>query len=217
MAARVEWLQKEYYRVLGVTETATDKEITGAYRRLARRLHPDANPDGGTAERFSDVATAYQVLHDPAQRREYDRVRRMDPVPGAGHGRSGGAGPGDPTIRVRRPGDAGARGARPRDRRWQDLFDDAATGQSARWTGSPRRGQDLTAELTLTFEDAVRGTTGQLTVAEEQHCAVCGAAAGNRACCRRAAPAAPGPGCGAPPGRSPRGSPPESRTGRRSG
>ena len=77
MVASAEWLGADYYRVLGVPETATAKEITAAYRRLARRLHPDAQPDGEDGAAFRDVAAAYAVLHDERERREYDEFRRL--------------------------------------------------------------------------------------------------------------------------------------------
>ena len=78
MAAQREWLEKDYYKVLGVSDTATPKEITSAYRKLARQLHPDANPGDPTAEeRFKSVSEAYAVLSDPEQRKEYDQVRRL--------------------------------------------------------------------------------------------------------------------------------------------
>src|SRR5665213_1983410 len=88
MAAQREWFEKDYYKVLGVVSTATDKEITRAYRKLAKQYHPDANP--GTEDRFKEIAAAYDVLGDPAKRKEYDEVRRMGPATagfgGAGYG-----------------------------------------------------------------------------------------------------------------------------------
>ena len=78
MAPQREWFEKDYYKVLGVTEKASEKDITSAYRRLAKKLHPDANP--GSEDRFKEVSAAYDVLGDPARRKEYDEVRRMGPV-----------------------------------------------------------------------------------------------------------------------------------------
>ncbi|HMX66937.1 MAG TPA: DnaJ domain-containing protein, partial [Microthrixaceae bacterium] len=89
-----EWFEKNYYAVLGVSETAAQKDITKAYRQLARQLHPDANPDDPVAEeRFKEVSAAYEVVGDPDKREQYDEVRRMGPV-GAGFGGPGGFGPG---------------------------------------------------------------------------------------------------------------------------
>ena len=75
MAAQREWLEKDYYEVLGVARTATDKEITRAYRKLAKQFHPDANP--GAEDRFKEISAAYDVLGDAAKRKEYDEVRRL--------------------------------------------------------------------------------------------------------------------------------------------
>ncbi len=81
MAAQREWFEKDYYKILGVSDTATAKEITKAYRKLARELHPDKNPGNAAAEeRFKAVSAAYDVLGDETKRAEYDEVRRLGPV-----------------------------------------------------------------------------------------------------------------------------------------
>src|ERR687893_2718414 len=91
MAPSREWFEKDYYAVLGVPETASQKDITKAYRKLARETHPDANP--GSEERFKEVSAAYDVIGDPEKRKEYDEVRKLGPV-GAGFGGPGGPGAG---------------------------------------------------------------------------------------------------------------------------
>src|SRR5579872_7297345 len=94
MAPQREWFEKDYYKVLGVADTATAKEIGRAYRKLAKQYHPDANP--GSEEKFKEVSAAYDVLGDEAKRKEYDEVRRLGPAanmfggPGAGGGGFGG-------------------------------------------------------------------------------------------------------------------------------
>src|ERR1700722_15080897 len=86
MAPQREWFEKDYYKVLGVPDTATDKEIGKAYRKLAKQYHPDANP--GSEDRFKEISAAYDVLGDSARRKEYDEVRRLGPAgnPFAGMG-----------------------------------------------------------------------------------------------------------------------------------
>ena len=75
MAAQREWFEKDYYQVLGVAADASQKDITKAYRKLARELHPDKNPgNAGAEERFKEVSAAYDVLGDEAKRAEYDEV-----------------------------------------------------------------------------------------------------------------------------------------------
>ena len=86
MAAQREWFEKDYYAVLDVSSTASSKEITKAYRKLARSHHPDAN--GGNDERFKEVSAAYDVLGDSTKRGEYDEARRVGPS-GAGGFASG--------------------------------------------------------------------------------------------------------------------------------
>ncbi|MHB8681473.1 MAG: molecular chaperone DnaJ [Acidimicrobiales bacterium] len=166
MVAQREWLEKDYYAVLGVPQGATDKEITRAYRKLAKQYHPDANP--GSEDRFKEISAAYDVLGDEAKRKEYDEVRRL----GAsglgglgGFGAPGGfGGPGGATFRIDDLGDlsdlfgglGGFGGRRPRNAR-----------------GGPRRGADVEAELHLSFEDGVRGVTTSVNVAGEARCETC--------------------------------------------
>ena len=82
MAAQREWFEKDYYGVLGVSSTASPKEITKAYRKLARSHHPDAK--GGNEARFKEVSAAYDVLGDDAKREEYDEARRIGPSAAGG-------------------------------------------------------------------------------------------------------------------------------------
>jgi len=166
VAAQREWLEKDYYKTLGVPDTATDKELTRAYRKLAKQYHPDANPQ--SEDKFKEISAAYDVLGDPAKRKEYDEVRRLG---SAGFAGGGFGGPGGTTFRVEDLGDLG------------DLFGNlGGFGRRGRG-GGPRRGDDIEAELHLSFEDAVRGVTTAVNVAGEARCETChgsGAAPGTK-------------------------------------
>src|SRR2546421_1998908 len=90
MAPQREWFEKDYYKALGVSPSATEREIKAAYRKLSKQHHPDANK--GSEEKFKDISAAYDVLRDPARRKEYDEVRAMGPMAnpfGAGAGAGG--------------------------------------------------------------------------------------------------------------------------------
>ena len=171
MSAQREWFEKDYYQALGVEKSATAKEITKAYRKLARDLHPDKNPDDAVAEeKFKAVAAAYDVLGDEAKRKEYDEVRSMGPMGPMG-GR--GAGPGGFTFNVEDMGGAGGLG---------DLFGNMfgrgapggghGRGGAASGVG-PRRGADITAQLTVDFKDAVHGITTTLYLTTDAQCSTC--------------------------------------------
>ncbi len=167
MAAQREWFEKDYYKVLGVSANATDKEITRAYRKLAKQYHPDANP--GAEERFKEISDAYDVLGDAQRRKEYDEVRRLGPMAG-GFGAPGGAS--GTTFRVEDLGDLG------------DLFGGLFGGRGRRRGRGPQRGADIEATLHLSFEDAVRGVTASVNVPQDVRCRTCqgtGAAPGTKA------------------------------------
>ncbi|MCY3578757.1 MAG: DnaJ domain-containing protein [bacterium] len=150
MDVKREWLETDYYKVLGVSSSASDKEITKAYRKLARKLHPDANPDDAKAEeRFKEVSAAYDVLGDGERRAQYDQVRHMGPM-------NFQAGPGGFTME----GDLA------------DIFSAFMGGGRFDRGGPPfsgqsraMRGHDLQAHLTLDFGEAVQGVTTDVTLA----------------------------------------------------
>jgi molecular chaperone DnaJ len=160
MAPQREWFEKDYYKVLGVPEGATQKEITRAYRKLAKENHPDANP--GREERFKEISAAYDVLGDAEKRKEYDEVRRMGPA-AAGFGGGGQGG-----FRVEDLGDFGDI--------FGNLFGRGGGGRGSRTTSrgtGPQRGADLETELHLSFDDAVAGVTTTVNLTSETGCAVC--------------------------------------------
>jgi len=158
---RKEWLEKDYYATLGVSKDASEAEIKKAYRKLARRYHPDSNPDDPAAEaKFKEINEAYEVLSDAETRKEYDHAREMGYFVGGPGGASqyvrvedlfGGAG-GATTIEDLLGGFGDLFGAGSRSRR--------------RTTRQPRpaKGADLQADLGLTFHEALAGTTKELNV-----------------------------------------------------
>ena len=88
--AQREWVEKDFYKELGVSSDASADEIKRAYRKLARDLHPDTNSDPSAAERFKAVSEAHSVLSDAAKRKEYDETRRLFADGGFGRGRFNG-------------------------------------------------------------------------------------------------------------------------------
>ncbi|HZA39813.1 MAG TPA: DnaJ C-terminal domain-containing protein [Actinomycetota bacterium] len=146
MASR-DWLEKDFYKVLGVDEKASKEEIKRAYRKLAQKYHPDANKGDETAERrFKEISEAHSILSNDEKRKEYDELRRYAGAGGSpfgfrpGSGRDGRVDFGDIFG-----GDVG------------DIFGDIF-GFGPR----ERRGQDLETEAHLSFEEAVEGSTFEL-------------------------------------------------------
>ncbi len=173
MAAQREWFEKDYYKVLGVPQSATETEIRRAYRKLAKENHPDANP--GKEERFKEISAAYDVLSEPSKRKEYDEIRRLGPMAANGGGFPGGAGG---------PGGPGGSPFNVRTENLGDLFGDllgrfgaggaGGAGGRARTTTSPgQRGEDVEAELHLSFLDALNGVTTAVNVTSEAPCSTC--------------------------------------------
>jgi molecular chaperone DnaJ len=165
MAPQREWLEKDYYQALGVSDDASADDIKKAYRKLARENHPDANPDDPSAEqRFKDVGEAYAVLSDPSKRREYDELRRLG---AAGFvGGNGGARGGDPFAGGFAGGDLG-------DLLGQMFGQGGAARAGARAPRRARRGRDLRAEVHLSFEDALAGVRTTLRITGDGACDTC--------------------------------------------
>src|SRR3712207_5281143 len=99
MAPSRDWLEKDFYKVLGVPETATKADIKKAYRKLAQQYHPDANKDKAAEERFKQISEAHSVLSSDERRKEYDEFRRLAQTGGFGFGAPGG-GPGGVRINI---------------------------------------------------------------------------------------------------------------------
>jgi molecular chaperone DnaJ len=178
-----DFLEKDYYAALGVAKDADAAAIKKAYRKLALDLHPDKNPGNAESEaRFKEVSEAYDVLSDPAKRAEYDEARTLF---GSGYGGgfrpgnySGGGFPGNgpgttfdmsDLFGTRTAGAGGGLG---------DLFSDlfSTSAGSARQRSSaagPIKGGDVSAEITLGFDEAVHGATLPLQLSGPGTCQTC--------------------------------------------
>jgi molecular chaperone DnaJ len=169
-----DWLDKDFYAVLGISKTASADDIKKAYRKLARELHPDRNPGNRDAEeRFKAVSEAYDVLSDAGRRREYDEMRSLF---GAGAFRRSARAEGTPFD----INDLfGPQGAPAGDQRFggagfTDLFGTIFGGGSrAAGRRGPQRGRDVEAEVTLDFADAVHGATLPITLRAPGVCDTC--------------------------------------------
>src|SRR5919204_689798 len=151
--------RSDFYKVLGVDKKASQDEIKTAYRKLARRYHPDTNKDPGAEERFKEISEAYDVLGDPEKRKKYDRGQSV--FAGAnpfGGGAAGGAGAGDfgsfSDI-------------------LSNIFNTTAGRGGARTRPAAERGRDLETTVSLSFEQAVEGAQVPVSVATHAACTTC--------------------------------------------
>ena len=160
-----EWFDTDYYAVLGVAKDAEQAAVTKAYRKLARKYHPDKNAGDTKAEdRFKEISTAYDVIGDEEKRAAYDEARRLGPL-GGGFGGAGGAGFGG-------AGFGGAGGFEGVD--LGDILGSMFGGQGGgrmfgdqpggRYARAGRPGRDQEARLTIGFDEAVRGLTTSISV-----------------------------------------------------
>ena len=171
-----EWFDKDYYQMLGVPKNAPAAEVKKAYRKLAQKLHPDANPGDKDAEdRFKEISAAYDVLGDPEKRKSYDQVRDMAASGVGGFGGFGGpgagGGPGWRNVRVEGfPFDAEGfdRGD------LGDLFGGLFGRSRAGARRAQAQGADLETEARISFEDAINGATVPLRIQGPAACPTCG-------------------------------------------
>jgi len=162
--------KQDYYELLGVSRKAAQKEIRQAYRKLARKYHPDLNPgDKSSEEKFKQVQEAYDVLSDSKKRQMYDQFG-FD-TPGSG-GAPAGADPGN--VHFDFGGfdfGGGNAGAGPS---FRDLFSQYfRRGEAAETHSGPEPGSDLEYQIEITFWEAVRGTVKKLTIARMDVCMEC--------------------------------------------
>src|SRR5687767_7560078 len=158
----------DLYIVLGLAHGATEADIKRAYRRLARRYHPDINPGDQTAEaRFRQILDAYETLIDPQRRHRYDAGVRSEP---------GGA----PRSSGFEGFDFSARGS-DHSGTFGDLFADVLTERHARRDTTAERGADLHQEIALGFEEALQGPQREVTVTRREGCRSCAGTGRTRA------------------------------------
>lgn len=144
--------KRDYYEVLGVDKNASKQDIRRAYRRLARKYHPDINKEEGAEKKFIEVKEAYEVLSDETKRSQYDQFGHAGPQ---GQGFSGFGG-----------GASGFSG-------FDDIFDMFFGGGQSRDPNAPERGADLKYTMTLTFEEAVFGKETEISIPKEETCQTC--------------------------------------------
>jgi molecular chaperone DnaJ len=148
--ASQDWVEKDFYKILGVAKDVSEADLKKVYRKLAKENHPDLHPGDAKAEaRFKDISEAYDVLSDKEQRREYDAIRAMG---GGARFQQG-------------PGSAGG---------FEDVFSNLFGGGFPQGGfggfggfGGPQRGQDLSTSSTIDFIDSIKGTTLKIKVGSD--------------------------------------------------
>ena len=150
--ASQDWIEKDFYKILGVSKDVSDADLKKAYRKLAKDNHPDLHPGDAAAEaRFKDISEAFDVLSDAEQRREYDAIRAMG---GGARFQAGGQGAGFEDVFSNLFGGGGFQGG-------------GFPGFGGFGGFGPQRGQDLSTTASINFIDSVNGTTVKLSLRSE--------------------------------------------------
>jgi molecular chaperone DnaJ len=162
--------QKDYYQVLGVSESASADEIKKAYRRLAKKYHPDANPGNKAAEdKFKEISEAHEVLNNPQKRKEYDQLRKFGAGGSPGFEGFDFEGFRKGTGRTFRFEDLGGLGGF--SDLFSSIFDMGERSRQRSW--SAQKGQDFYAEVEIPFDLAISGGKYTFEVRKEDTCPVC--------------------------------------------
>ena len=163
-----DWAEKDYYKILGVSKDAKPEEIKKAFRKIARDNHPDSHPGDKAAEaRFKEASEANDVLSNVKKRKEYDQARSLFGSAGGFRFPRGGAQTSvnvEDFLRTASNGDG-----------FGDLFGNLFGASGGRRTASrsPRRGADVEGETTISFDDAVSGTTVTMDMVSQAPCQAC--------------------------------------------
>jgi DnaJ-class molecular chaperone len=169
--------KRDYYQVLGVPRTASEKDIKTAYRKLARKHHPDVNPGDNSAEElFKEIGEAYSVLSDPDKRKKYDRWghdwEKIEQAQAAGVNFGNRPGPGGTpytwTSGDGRPGGFGGFDSEDVGNLFEQLFGRSASGGRTRVRSTPRKGADLEQPVEITLEEAFAGTQRTFQIRDVQ-------------------------------------------------
>lgn len=198
-----DWLEKDYYKVLGVSKDAKPEEIKKAFRKIARENHPDQHPGDARAEaRFKEASEANSVLSDATKRKEYDEQRSLFGGGGfrfpSGGGRpggfGGGAGPSMEDLFRNATGDSNISDL------FGGLFGSTPAGRRPTAARNPRRGTDIEGEVTIDFVEAVDGVTVPMQTISDAPCAACRGTGAKSGTVPRVCPTCQGAGMKSTPG-----------------